>query len=293
MRYALVVPMALRLAAQNAEVVFADDSDDNAIGRVKMLGIGAHPDDLELLSWHAIGTARATRSYAGVVVADGADSPRAGAFANMSRAEMTRVRREEQKRAAKLGEYGALVLLGYASADVKHAGLHAPLVDDLVAILDAIRPDAVFTHNPCDTHDTHVAVFAHVMAAARRLSKDARPRALYGCEVWGALDWLDANDRVAFDVSAFVELGVKLVGVFESQIAGGKRYDEAALARRRANATFLDARQVDGHTATELAIDLSALVHDTSIDVHDFAMSLLERRRATASTRIRRFCGVT
>lgn len=292
--YALPVPLSLKLAAQNAEVVSADeDSDENAIGRVKMLGIGAHPDDLELLSWHAIGTSRATRSYAGVVVADGADSPRAGAFANMSRAEMTRVRREEQKRAAKLGEYAALVLLGYASADVKQErALHAPLVDDLVAILDATRPEAVFTHNPCDTHDTHVAVLAHVIAAARRLPKDARPRALYGCEVWGALDWLDASDRVAFDVSAFVDLGVELVGVFESQIAGGKRYDEAALARRRANATFLDARQVDGHTATELAMDLSALVHDASIDVHDFAMSLLERRRATASTRIRRFCGV-
>jgi LmbE family N-acetylglucosaminyl deacetylase len=280
--------MALTLAAPDDEVVVANgDTQEQAFARTKMLGIGAHPDDLELLSWHAIGTARATRSYAGVVVADGADSPRAGRFAAMSRGEMIRVRRAEQKRAAALGDYGALVLLGYPSADIKRAGLHAPLVDDLAAVLDAARPDAVFTHNPCDVHETHVAVFMHVVAAARVLPANARPRALYGCEVWGALDWLEGPERVTFDVSAHATLGTELVAVFESQIAGGKRYDEAALGRRRANATFSNPREVDGHAATEIAMDVSALMHDTSIDVHDYAMALLERARSSASARMR------
>lgn len=281
--------MPLTLVAPAAEIVVADgDTPELAFARTKLLGIGAHPDDLELMSWHAIGTSRATRSYAGVVVADGADSPRAGRFAAASRDEMIRVRRTEQKRAAVIGEYGALVLLGYASADIKR-GLHAPLVDDLAELLDAARPDAVFTHNPCDVHDTHVAVFMHVVAAARSLPSAARPRVLLGCEVWGGLDWLEGVERVAFDVGAFASLGQQLVAVFESQIAGGKRYDEAALGRRRANATFLDPRTVDGHAATELAMDVSALVHDASLDVHDYATALIERMRATASTRLRRF----
>jgi LmbE family N-acetylglucosaminyl deacetylase len=280
--------MPLVLAAPNAEIVVADE---DAWAGTKLLGIGAHPDDLELLSWHAIGSSRATHSYAGVVVADGADSPRAGAFANMSRDEMMRVRRAEQKRAATMGEYGALVLLGYASAAVKERGLHAPLVDDLTAILDAARPDAVFTHNPCDVHDTHVAVCVHVVAAARRLPASARPRALFGCEVWGALDWLEGPERVAFDVSAYAELGPQLIGVFESQIAGGKRYDEAGLGRRRANATFSNAREVDGQSATEIAMDMSALLHDASLDVHAFATALVDRTRASTSARLRRFTG--
>src|SRR5437870_4539234 len=131
--------MALVLAAASPEIV-ADGGDvAAALSRTKWLGIGAHPDDLELMSWQAIGTGRPTRSYSGVVVADGADSPRAGAFASVSRDEMVRVRRAEQKRAAAAGGYAACVMLGYPSADIKH-GLHAPLVDDLAAVLDAARP---------------------------------------------------------------------------------------------------------------------------------------------------------
>src|SRR5436190_11712524 len=158
--------MALVLAAASPEIVVDGGGDVGAaFARTKLLGIGAHADDLELMSWHAIGTARATKSYSGVVVADGADSPRAGKFADVSREEMARVRREEQKRAAAAGGYAACVMLGYPSAEIKR-GLHAPLVDDLAAVLDAARPEAVFTHNPCDTHETHVAVFMHVVAAA-------------------------------------------------------------------------------------------------------------------------------
>lgn len=282
--------MALTLAAPTAEIVVADGDDlDGALARSRLIGIGAHPDDLELMSWHAIASGLAQKSYSGIVVADGADSPRANADAAASREEMVRVRRDEQRSAARVGEYAACVLLGYPSADIKH-GKNADLIADLAELLAAARPGAVFTHSPCDFHDTHVAVAMHVIAAARTLPIDARPRALYGCEVWGGLDWLAAPERVAFDVSGAVELGERLVASFTSQLRG-KRYQEAALGRRRANAVFLEPHAVDRHQATELALDMSALLREPAPDVHAFVMALVSNARDAMSARVRRFAG--
>ena len=285
--------MALKLAAPAAEIVVADGDDvERALARTRVLGIGAHPDDLELMSWHAIAAGRAQRSYSGIVVADGADSPRSAADTTASGDDVKRIRRDEQRRAAAIGDYAACVLLGYASADIKHS-LNGALVADLAAVLAATRPDAVFTHSPCDLHDTHVAVTMHVIAAARTLPVDARPRALYGCEVWGGLDWLAAPERVAFDVGDATELGARLLAVFTSQLRS-KRYDEAALGRRRANAVFLEPRAIDRHQATELALDLSALLREPAPDVHAFVMGLVARAREAMSERVRRFgshCG--
>ncbi|MBI1947578.1 MAG: PIG-L family deacetylase [Deltaproteobacteria bacterium] len=280
--------MALKLAAPDAEIVVADGDDvQGALSRTRILGIGAHPDDLELMSWHAIASGGPHKSYSGVVVADGADSPRVDGDAAADREDMQRTRRDEQRRAARIGGYAACVLLGYPSAAIKH-GCNADVVADLATVLAATRPDAVFTHSPCDFHDTHVAVAMHVIAAARSLPIDVRPRALYGCEVWGGLDWLAAPERVAFDVSEAVELGERLVAVFASQLRG-KRYDQAALGRRRANAVFLEPRAADRHAATELALDLSSLLGEPAPDVHAFVMELVNRTRDAISTRIRRF----
>ena len=279
--------MAPKLHAPEAEIVVAEgDEVDAALSRTRILGVGAHPDDLELMSWHAIASGRAHGSYSGVVVADGADSPRKDDDADARRQDLTRTRRDEQRRAARVGGYAACVLLGYPSAAIKHAH-NAGLVADLAALLAVTRPEVVYTHSPCDFHDTHVAVALHVIAAARTLPIEARPRALYGCEVWGGLDWLAAPERVAFDVGAAVELGERLVAVFTSQLHG-KRYDVAALGRRRANEVFLEPHSVDRHEATELALDLSALLREPAPDVHAFVMELLGRTRDAISARIRR-----
>ena len=53
-----------------------------------------------------------------------------------------------------------------------------------------------------------------------------------------------------------------LMGVFDSQIAGGKRYDLAAEGRRRADASFLESHSVDTVTAASYAVDLTPLLAD-------------------------------
>jgi len=58
--------------------------------------------------------------------------------------------------------------------------------------------------------------------------------------VWRDLDWLVDSDKAPFDVSEHENLQAALLGVFDSQIAGGKRYDLASMGRRRANATYFE-----------------------------------------------------
>ncbi len=100
----------------------------------------------------------------------------------------------------------------------------------------------MYTHNLADKHDTHVAVALRVVSACRALEPALRPKQLIGCEVWRDLDWLCDADKVRMPVDQREHLQQALLGVFDSQIAGGKRYDLATAGRRKANASYFESR---------------------------------------------------
>ena len=109
---------------------------------------------------------------------------------------------------------------------------------------------------------------------------------MLGVEGWRDLDWLADADKVAMDASPNPPLAEKLVAVFESQIAGGKRYDRAALGRRVANATFLASHATDALEAVSLAMDLTPLVADDKLSVRDFTLAHIENLRADVAGRL-------
>jgi len=211
-----------------------------------------------------------------VVVTNGAGSPRDDLYRDYTDDAMRAVRAREQKKAAILGEYGAQVLLDHPSGSVKSPSDPGP-IGDLTAILEATRPEVVYTHNLADKHPTHVAVTLRTIAAARRLPAEARPKRLYGCEVWRDLDWLRDQDKVRFDTSAHESLQAALLGVFDSQICGGKRYDLATMGRRRANATYSESHAVDQAQGLVFGMDLTPLVTDPERDVAAFVREHVER----------------
>jgi LmbE family N-acetylglucosaminyl deacetylase len=205
-------------------------SSDEAFSRVTTLAIGAHQDDIEFMAMHGVLEcyAQPQRCFAGVICTDGGGSPRCGPFANYSDDAMRAVRVEEQNRAAAIGRYSCMWQLGATSAQAKTAAARAAtLVPQLQCIVRACRPRVVYTHNPADKHDTHVSTLIAVLTALRSLPRDQRPTLVYGCEVWRDLDWLCDADRIMLDVSARPELSREIVSVFDSQINGGKRYDDA------------------------------------------------------------------
>lgn len=258
-----------------SEVFVPDGSPSvEALARTTHLGIGAHADDLEVMAIHGILACHASdaRWFTGAVVTDGVGSPQDPARA-LDPAALRAVRRDEQRAAATLGRYGAVVFLDHSSSVVRDAAESA-VVGDLVTLLRATRPEVVYTHALTDAHDTHVAVTLRVLEACRALAPDERPPRVLGCEVWRDLDWLAPNDKVPLPLDGHEELQAALLAVFRSQIDAGKRYDLAALGRRRANAVFSEQRLPDRHPGLVWAMDLGLLVLNGG-DPADFVRSLV------------------
>ena len=239
----------------------------DALRKTTHLGIGAHADDLEIMAYHGIlaGLATGDRSFTGVTMTDGRSSARAQAYAAYSDQQMADTRLCEQRKAATVGHYGAMVQLQHASRAVQTVD-DVAVAHDLDILLSLMKPDVVYTHNLADKHDTHVAVALRVIAALRRLPASARPTQLIGCEVWRDLDWLVDADKIAMPVDGEDELEAALLASFDSQIAGGKRYDLAARGRRRAHATFFESRATDDCSALIFGMDLTPLLRDASLE---------------------------
>jgi len=278
----------MKFSRPDADVFTPDGSDpDKALARTTHLCVIAHQDDIEINAYPAVAECygRADKFFTGVTVTNGAGSPRAGKYAQHTDEQMQAVRREEQRAAARLGKYNLQLQLAHPSADVKKPG-HAGVAADLKAIFAGCRPTMVYLHQPADKHDTHVAVLLRCIEALRALPTTQRPKRVVGVEAWRGLDWLMDNEKIPLDCSARPELALKLMQVFDSQIAGGKRYDLAAIGRRQANATFHSSHATDKFTEIAWAMDLTPLVTNDKLSVQDFAFGHVDRLRADIAVRI-------
>ena len=218
---------------------------------------------------------------------DGAGSPRSGLYADYTDEEMKAVRIVEQKKAAFVGEYSFLAMLGYPSKAVKDAK-NEKVVEELAALIRRARPKYLYTHNLADKHDTHVATALRVISALRKLAPEERPEKVYGCEVWRDLDWLCDEEKVYLDCGAHPNLMRCLSAVFDSQIVGGKRYDLAAEGRRLANSTFSASHACDTYSALNYAMDLTPLM-DEKIDIADYIAGFVDRFKAQVRETIGKF----
>ena len=278
----------MKFSRPDADVYVPEGGDPvKALARTTHLCVIAHQDDIEINAYPAVAECygRTDRFFTGVTVTNGSGSPRAGKFAAITDAQMMEVRREEQRAAARLGKYNLQIQLAHPSADVKKSG-HAGVAADLKAIFAACRPQVVYLHQPCDKHDTHVAVLLRSLEAMRALPAADRPKRVVGVEAWRGLDWLMDNEKVPLDCAAHPELALKIMQVFESQIVGGKRYDLAAIGRRQANATFHTSHATDKYTELAWAMDLTPLVANEKLSVEEFALGTIDRLRKDVADRL-------
>ena len=263
-----------------------------ALARVTHLGIGAHQDDLEFMAFDGILACYHSEQdwFGGVTCTDGSGSARTGAYASYTDTRMIEVRHHEQEMAAEVGRYGAMIQLDYPSRIVKDPR-DTTLRDELLAIHQATRPRVVYTHNPADKHETHIAVVVPVLQAIRLLPREQRPGKVHGCEVWRGLDWMPDAEKIAHNLSGHENLAAALNGIFDSQIAGGKRYDIATLGRRRANATFFDSHATDQAEMIAFAMDLTPLAHDDSLDITEYVTGFIDRFRADVTDKLQKRLG--
>jgi LmbE family N-acetylglucosaminyl deacetylase len=281
------------LLSQNGAGLFVPDglAKIAPLKRVTHLGVGAHPDDLEIMAVAGILECFQVSDqwFGGIVMTDGRGCPRAGAYADYSDDQMRSTRRREQEKAAQLGEYGVVVMLDYPdqpNKGIEDNSNRESVVEDLRRVLRATQPRVVYTHSLADQHPGHVVTTLRLIDAIRYLPEGNRPDRLFGCEVWGNLDWLSPKDRVPLNVSSRPNLQAALLGVFESQIEGGKRYDLATLGRRRAHATYDDALAVDELTGLAYAMDLTPLIADDSKSALAHVEELIQRFGEETRSRI-------
>ena len=257
--------------------------------RTTHLGIGAHQDDLEILAqrgildcfdrrdrWFTAGHRHRRRGL-----------PRSGPYADYTDDQMRAVRKLEQKKAGMVGDYSAVVLLDFTSADVK-TPMAPPIVADLAAILSAARPEIVYTHNLADKHDTHVGT---ALRGDRGLPHAARgPAAVRSPRRRGL-----AGPRL--DVRSG-QGGPRRAGPREPDRGpprgvrladhGGKRYDLATAGRQRAHATYHQSHRLDATVALTFAMDLTPLVQSDTLDPLAYAKGYIERFAAEVTDRVRR-----
>jgi len=280
----------MKFNKDTAEVFVPDKLPEiQALARTTHMAVGAHQDDLEIMAIDGIlkSFQKKDKWFCGIVMTDGSGSPRDDLYKNYTDEMMKEIRREEQKKAAVVGEYGAMIFLDYSSAEVKDASNKGPY-EDLRSILEKMHPEVIYTHNIADKHDTHVASSLRVIQAVRSLPDSSRPRKVYGCEVWRDLDWLTDEDKIAFDISAHPNLQASLVGIFDSQICGGKRYDLATIGRRRANATYFASHSTDIASAMIFAMDLFPLIKNTELDIDKYIQGYIDRFKQEVADRIKR-----
>lgn len=273
-----------------AELYFPSSGSNNAnLERTTHLGIGAHQDDLEIIAIQGILAAydHPGKYFTGVVVTDGRGAPRSGPYTDISDDALWEMRCEEQRKAARLGNYHAQYLLNHPSQVVK-SSTRKIVIDDLKHIIKSTSPEIIYTHNLVDKHDTHVAVALCVIQALRELGLPPKLKKIYGCEAWRGLDWLVEDDKVTMDISNHLDLQEALLTGFESQIIGGKRYDLAAIGRRQANATFYQSHEADQSTHMVYAMDLTSLIHHPEIEIEHFVSKYINHLAEDVSGRLYR-----
>ena len=148
----------------NHQITVKDNrSLDQALSRCTHMAIGAHPDDIELLGLHGILACKdsSDHHFLGVVVTSGSGSARQGPYADMSDEQLVKLRSEEQKKAALLGDYEVLVELQMSSQLVKSGD--EILATTVAELLAGSNVQTIYTHNPFDRHATHLAVLKQVM----------------------------------------------------------------------------------------------------------------------------------
>ncbi|NJN79278.1 MAG: PIG-L family deacetylase [Anaerolineales bacterium] len=273
-----------------AEVYIPDNIQiKDALARTTHLCFAAHQDDIEIMAAQPIIECfqKENQWFTGVIVTDGRGSPRNSVYHDYADEEMRAVRFKEQRKAAMVGEFSAQVMLDFPSQVIKDSS-RSESVEDILNILQVAKPKIVYTHNLADKHDTHVGVALRVIEALRRMDPVERPERCVGCEVWRSLDWLVDSDKVVMNLSHHENLQLALLGVFDSQIAGGKRYDLASMGRRRANATYFESHEVDAATGLSYAMDMTPLMNDTKLDPAKFVEGFIQRFSQEVQERVGR-----
>lgn len=177
---------------------------------MRVLAIGAHPDDVELGCGGALLRHAARGDAVHVLVMTLGELGDGGHG----------VRRVEQERAMEaLGGEG-LHWGGFPDGAVPPDRRAIGLVEDVLA---AVRPEVVYAHGPWDTHQDHRATSAAVLSCSRRVPKVLLYETLTTTRAFSPTHYVDVGD--------VLEGKIALLGCHASQVDAGRVRMAAVRAR--------------------------------------------------------------
>ena len=183
---------------------------------MKVLAVGAHPDDIEIGCGGTIARLAELGADITFVYLTSGDQ---GSFEYEN---LSVIREKEASIAAKI--LGANEVEFYRQAD----GFLAPTLEvklKLISLIRAKKPDYVFTHSSFETIADHKACFEIVSNAVEAASGPWFPKAgketwqvkaLLGFEVWNAMP----SPSLTIDITKFMKLKIMAINAHKSQTEG-------------------------------------------------------------------------
>ena len=188
-----------------------DEPVDDGGFDVRILAIGAHPDDIELGCGATLAAHRARGDEVGLLVMTTGEQ---GPQASRSRVH------EQEEAAALLG--AELFWGGFDDGAVPDS---RPAVDAIQSVIRSFRADTVYTHSPSDTHQDHRATALASLSATRRAGRVL---------MYESPTTTSFAPSVFVDVERFVDAKLALVRAHLSQVLKNGLVDlEAVEAQAR------------------------------------------------------------
>ncbi|MGB3713197.1 MAG: PIG-L family deacetylase [Candidatus Promineifilaceae bacterium] len=271
----------MRYSKESAELFVPDGKKTELAPSGKIHpGISPHQDDFEIMAIDGILRCDHEQGnwFTGIVVTGGSSSPREDLYDDYSCSdeELHIVRNQEQKTVAVIGDYAAQFFLDHPSSAVIDSDNRGPC-RHIASIIRQTEADVVYAHNLADKHPSQTAITLRAIEPIQSLPPVTRPMKLIGFEERRDLDSTMAYDEVACDCLHLASLQTALVEGFDSQIDVGKRYDLAALDRRRPNATYFTTQGVGVTSGLSFAMEISPLVESDDLDISHYDHSFVER----------------
>ena len=191
---------------------------------MRILAIGAHPDDIEVA---CSGTLAKCVQRGDTVIVCHASSGNLGHVV-IPPDELRKIRREEAKKAGSLAGI-EVICAGFDDLDIYADNKEAR--DKMVDVIRYADPDLIITHAPDDYMPDHTAVSKLVFDASftatlpNYYTKEKKVAKLVPIYYMDTLAGVNFNPTMYVDVSDTIDLKIKMLCCHESQVVWMKEHD--------------------------------------------------------------------
>jgi len=191
--------------------------------KLKIIAIGAHPDDIELACGGTLAKAVNNKHDVTMVVITGNSS--IDHEGNSIRTD-DEAKQEQVNAASKLG-IDKIEILGFPDMNVPYS---KDLVTKLDRIINSIEPDIIFTHFVFDTHQDHIRTAQSTLSAARKQNTVL----LYEPINPSGRGYMPFHAQVYFDISDTINNKINALKEHKSQYKKyGNKWIEGITARAK------------------------------------------------------------